>query len=323
MNNYRLEPLRSERAQSLVITLVFMTMLVGLAAIVLDVGSWYRAHRAAQATADASALAGAQVLPDTAMAKVLAQTYGDKNGGGIPAGGITFSSTAFAGDTIAVRVSRPAPAFFAKLFGFNSTTVVGRAKARAWNLSAARYVAPIVVHYKHSLLNCTRAANPICNPTFGKETSLNLEDLHQPGGGNGSGAFGLINLNQHDPTGTIGAGTLADWLRNGYDQDMELGRYYSAPSANFNNSQFLGALDDVLGKEILFPVYRLLAGPGSNAQYDIIGWVGFVPTTYSLGGSSGTLTGYFTRYVAQGIPATSGGGGGASGLGVHKVELTE
>jgi hypothetical protein len=26
---------------------------------------------------------------------------------------------------------------------------VGRAKARAWNLSAARYVAPIVVHYKH------------------------------------------------------------------------------------------------------------------------------------------------------------------------------
>jgi Putative Flp pilus-assembly TadE/G-like len=322
MNVFRRESVRSERAQSLVIALLFMSVLVGLAAIVLDVGSWYRAHRAAQATADAAALAGAQVLPDTPMAKTLAQTYGDKNGGGIAPGGITFSSTAFAGDTISVKVSRPAPAFFAKLFGFDSATVVGRAKARAWELSAARYVAPIVVHYKHPLLNCTRSANPTCDPSFNETTTLTLEDLHQPGGGNGSGAFGLINLNQHDPTGTIGAGTLADWLLNGYDQDMPLGRYYSAPSANFNNSQFLGSLDAVLGKEILFPVYRLLAGPGSNAQYDIIGWVGFVPTSYSLAGSKGTLTGYFTRYVAQGIPATPGSGG-ASGLGVHKIELTE
>ncbi|HVD26534.1 MAG TPA: pilus assembly protein TadG-related protein [Gaiellaceae bacterium] len=317
------QSLRSERGQSLVIMLLFMTALVGLAAIVLDVGSWYRAHRAAQATADAAALAGAQVLPDTPRAASLALTYADKNGGGLAAAGITFSSTAFAGDTITVKVSRTAPAFFAKLFGFKSTTIVGRAKARAWDLSAARYVAPIVVHFKHPLLNCTRSANPTCNPTFEKPTTLNLEDLHQPGGGNGSGAFGLINLNQHDSTGTIGAGTLADWLLNGYDQDMALGRYYSAPSANFNNSQFRSSLDAVLGKEILFPVYRLLTGPGSNAQYDIIGWVGFVPTSYSLGGSSGTLTGYFTRYVAEGIPATSGGGGGASGLGVHKVELTE
>ena len=48
----------------------------------------------------------------------------------------------------------------------------------------------------------------------------------------------------------------------------------------------------VLGKEVLFPVYRLLTGPGSNARYDIIGWVGFVVTAFDPSGSSGTVTGY-------------------------------
>ena len=52
--------LRDEQGQAIVITVVFLTVLVGLAAAVLDVGAWYRLHRQLQATADASALAGAQ-----------------------------------------------------------------------------------------------------------------------------------------------------------------------------------------------------------------------------------------------------------------------
>ena len=62
-------------------TVVFMVVLLGFAALVIDVGSWYRAHRSAQATADASALAGAAVLPDTAAATSLATQYAAKNGG--------------------------------------------------------------------------------------------------------------------------------------------------------------------------------------------------------------------------------------------------
>ena len=54
---------RSERGQSLVIVLIFMTALIGMAAAVIDVGSWYRADRKLQANADAAALAGAQELP--------------------------------------------------------------------------------------------------------------------------------------------------------------------------------------------------------------------------------------------------------------------
>jgi Flp pilus assembly protein TadG len=308
-----------ESGQAAVLTLVFLTVLVGMAALVLDIGSWYRTQRAAQSTADAAALAAAQELPDsTGKATTRALEYASKNGGGLSSSGISFSSKITSNDTVSVRVRRSAPGFFAKLFGLKSVTAGGNASARADNVSAARYVAPIVVHYKHALLNCTRAGNPTCNPTYGVTTTLTLSDLHSPGGGSGSGAFGLINLNQNDANGTASAGTLADWLASGYDGYMALGKYYSAPSANFNNSQFLSSLDSVLGKEVLFPVYRLLTGPGSNAQYDIIGWVGFIIRSYSADGSNGSVTGQFTRYIADGIQVTSGGN---PDLGVRKVQL--
>ena len=57
-------------------------------------------------------------------------------------------------------------------------------------------------------------------------------------------------------------------------------------------------------------------------MYDIIGWVGFVIDSYASSGSTGTINGHFTRYTTDGVPAESGNGGGAPGLGVHKVELT-
>jgi Flp pilus assembly protein TadG len=310
---------RREDAQATVLTLVFLVVLLGMAALVLDIGSWYRADRASQSTADAAALAGAQALPgDAATAKSLAQQYATKNGG-FGSGGSTVSSKIVSNDTITVTVKRSSPGFFSKLFGLKSVTVGSTAVARSEGVSSVKYVAPITVHYKHPLLNCTGpSTHPTCNPTFGTETTLDLEDLHQKGGGNGSGAFGLINLNYGDSTGDPGANTLAEWLLHGYDDYLPLGTYYSAPSANFNNSQFQDSVRAVLGKEVLFPVYRLLTGPGSNAKYDIIGWVGFVITAFNPSGSTGTITGHFTSYTAQGIQVT---GGGNPYFGVHKVEL--
>jgi Flp pilus assembly protein TadG len=320
---------KNERGQSMVLTVVFMVVLLGFAALVIDVGSWYRAHRSAQSTADAAALAGAQGLPITSTATSLASQYVTKNspsgpgiGGTTPT--ITVSQQGYEPDTITVKVKRPAPGFFAKLFGsaFGTVTVSRTATARAYNVQAVRHgVAPITVNYKHPLLNCTRGQNPTCNPTFNVPTTLTLQDIHVSGP-DAAGAFGLINLNGVQ-NGDIGAGTLADWLLNGYqDHDLTTGQYDSAPSANFNNSQFDNALTQQIGHELLFPVYRLLKGPGSNAKYDIIGWVGFVITSYDTSGSAGVINGYFTRYTSDGVPNESGGGGGAPGLGVHHIELT-
>src|SRR4051794_41894191 len=69
--------------QAYVITILFLAVLLAMAAAVLDIGSWYRADRSLQATVDAAALAGAQALPDsTASASALASQYATQNGGG-------------------------------------------------------------------------------------------------------------------------------------------------------------------------------------------------------------------------------------------------
>ena len=314
----------NEHGQSMVITVLFMVVLLGFAALVLDVGSWYRAHRAAQSAADASALAGAQELPDGTTATSLAYEYATKNTGfgGSYSRQVKLIQQDYETDTISVKVTRPSPGFFAKIFpGFATVSVTGHATARAWNVSQVRGVAPITVNYKHPLLNCTRGQQPTCNPTFGTNTTLTLEDIHTSGGKDAAGSFGLINLDQSDPN--PGAKTLADWLLNGFPNYLGIGTYESSTGANFNNSQFTGALDKQIGHELMFPVYRLLKGPGGNAIYDIIGWVGFVITSYTTNGSGGTIYGHFTRYTTDGVPADHGGGGGAKGLGVHKVELSD
>jgi Putative Flp pilus-assembly TadE/G-like len=312
---------RNERGQAMVLTVVFLVVLLGMAAMVLDVGSWYRADRDTQSTADAAALAGAQALPDDpAKATQLAQQYADKNGG-LGSGTISISSDIVPNDTISVSVKRTAPGFFSKVVGVNGVNVGSTAVARSEGAAAVKYVAPITVDWQHQLLNCTGPSqHPKCNVTFGVDTTLNLQDLHSPGGGNAAGAFGLINLNYNDTSGNIGAGTLAGWMLTGYQGQLPTGTYYQAPSANFNNSQFDSAMDTLIqnGTEVLFPVYRSLTGPGQNAKYDIIGWVGFVITSYNTGGSNGTLTGHFTSYTADGIQDTMGGN---PYFGVKKVQL--
>ena len=73
----------SERGQAAVLTVIFIAALLGAVAMVLDVGSWFRAQRATQSAADAAALAGAQALPEEpGTANALATQYLDTNGGG-------------------------------------------------------------------------------------------------------------------------------------------------------------------------------------------------------------------------------------------------
>jgi Putative Flp pilus-assembly TadE/G-like len=308
---------RNEKGQATVLTLVFLTVLLGMAALVLDVGSWYRADRDTQSTADAAALAGAQALPEsTADASSLASSYASKNGGGL--NGVSVSSSISPNDTIKVTVKRPAPGIFTKLFGVSSVNVGSSATARVGALAQAMYVAPIVVNIKHPALHCG-GTEMRPDPCFGQPTEIDLLDLHKPGGSDAAGSFGLINLTG-DPTGNIGATTLADWMDKGYDRMMPLGTYYAAPSTNFNNSQFLSALDDRIGDDVLFPIYDTLRSPGSNAQYNVIGWIAFHVTSYYSNGSTGWVRGWFTRVIWRGIQSTSSSG---SNWGAKTIQLVD
>ena len=308
---------RSERGQAAVLTCIALTALLGLATLVLDVGSWFRAQRDAQAAADAAALAAAQALPDSpGTASALASTYTTKNGGGTAT--VTFGSAVAANDSVTVHVARKAPGFFAKLFGIDSVEVGGRATARAGGLDEAKWVAPIVVNIKHPKLNCGQAAGkPV--PCFGDATELELLNLHDPGSRDAAGSFGLINLDRSSG-GNVGASTLASWMSRGFDQYMALGQYNAAPSSNFNNSAFRNALDLRTGTEVLFPIYRTITGPGSNAEYDIVGWVGFRVTDFDASGSKGKVRGSFIKVIWEGIQSRDGSG---LNWGARTIQLVE
>lgn len=309
--------LQSERGQATVLTVIFLVALLGAVALVLDVGSWFREQRATQSAADAVALAAAQALPDsTGEASVLANQYLAKNGGG--SAEVGFSSGPVANDTVTVQVRREAPGVFAKVFGIQSVTVGAKATARSGGLEAARWVAPIVVNLKHPKLQCGGPQNKP-TPCFGQPTEIELENLHRPGSGDAAGAFGLINLNQED-NGSVGGSTLAEWIVRGFDGYLEPGRYTSVPSAKFNSSHVRNALDARVNGELLFPIYKSITGSGSNAIYDVVGWIGFTVTRYRATGSTGTVWGSFTKVLWEGIQSNSGNN---LNFGTRTVELVE
>jgi Flp pilus assembly protein TadG len=297
----------SDDGQAIVFFVVGLLLLLGCAAFVVDVGSWYWTQRKMQSQVDASALAGAQALPDTETASALAEQYGSKNGVTIPIGAVTFSGVASPDDSITVKLREAAPGFFSRVFGFNTVQISVQATAQSRLLGEARYVAPITVSKDQPMLG-----GPGC-PCFGQATSIPLDRIGAPG------AFGLLNLDgSHGGNG--GPGTLADWILNGYDGYLGLGPYWSNTGAKFNASQIQSALTQRIGSELLFPVYDSLTGNGANAQYDIIGWVGFRLTGFDARGSSGELYGSFVSVEWNGLAAPSGGG--EPNFGARTVTLT-
>src|SRR4051812_37917450 len=114
----RMTRLRDESGQALVLPAVMLALLLGMAGLAIDVGSWYHAQRNAQAVADASALAAAQALPgDTTTARAQAVDYASRNNGVLAASDITFASVVRPNDTVTVKVRKVEPSFFSKLFG--------------------------------------------------------------------------------------------------------------------------------------------------------------------------------------------------------------
>lgn len=306
---------RTQSGQAFVITILMITALLGMAALVLDVGSWFRAHRSLQATADAAALAGAQELPDApGNANSLANDYAAKNQSGLTGVTVNLSQTYVPNDTIRVHVTKPAEGFFSKVFGINSVDEGAGATARTAGMQSALYVAPIVVNQKHPMLN--NCGGPCFGPSY--QTTIPVGTTGAPG------AFSLVNLDPQSG-GTSGASTLADWIMNGFNQYLDIGAYASDPGVKFNSNGIQDAMNARMASgnnEMLFPVYDTLTGTGSNAQYHIIGWVGFYVTGVDKNGNNGSVSGYFTRVIWTGIQASSAGAGGPN-LGARAVQLVD
>ena len=305
---------KSESGQAFVLMALSLVVIMGMAALVVDVGNWYHTKRRLQATADAAALAGAQLLPtDSGGAQAMALSYANKNGGDVAGADIAVTSTAVADDTIGVRARKTDAGVFGSVLGIASADISARAKARVGPPLKARYVAPMVVFCDHPLIhNC----NGDSTPDFGSDTTMDYNPMGAPG------AFGMLNLDGGN--GTPGSSDEANWILHGFNKYLGLGDYRSDPGAKFSSSNIQDALEARKGTVLLFPVYKQLDGQGQNAAYEIIGWIGFHLTSYEVHGNNSTLHGYFTEFIAQGILSQDGGDGGpSSSFGVKSIQLIE
>jgi Flp pilus assembly protein TadG len=303
---------KDERGQAIVLMVLALVVLLGMAAMVLDVGGWFRDQRRLQGTADAAALAGAQQLPNApTAAQTMALSYANQNGGDVLAANITVGTLNQPNDIIDVKAQKSSPGFFSSVLGIMNANITASARALVGPPAQAQYVAPMVVYCDHPLIQNCNGNN---TPTFGQPTSMNYNKMGAPG------AFGMLDL--ANAKGNTGNSTLASWILNGYPNYLPLGLYDSAPGANFNSANIATALNARIGTELLFPVFKTLNGGGSNAQYDIIAWIGFHLNSWSAQGNNAQLDGYFTQYIAHGILATGGNGGAPSSTwGVKSIQL--
>jgi hypothetical protein len=133
--------IRNERGQVVVLVVVMLVVLLGFAALVIDVGYAYYAHRQLQASADAAALAGAQELPDRARAEAVAREYSASDGSknehhDIPDVTTTVETKCINSipgcdpvNAVVVMEKAPTKTFFAGLFGIDTFRITAKATA--------------------------------------------------------------------------------------------------------------------------------------------------------------------------------------------------
>jgi len=136
--------LRAERGQALAIATLFMSVVLGLTAMTVDLGLFFEDRRHLQNTADAAALAGAAELPYYPdRAEERAEEWANLNGiTDDQIRTIEVRSTAVANDTIVVEVVEEFDWIFARVLGRTSDDVDARAAARVGSLSGGHHMMP-------------------------------------------------------------------------------------------------------------------------------------------------------------------------------------
>ncbi len=312
--------LRSQEGQAIVLVVAILSILIGMAALVIDGGRWFQQQRHLQTAADAAALAGVQSLPSSqSNATSFATTYtGNNFSGATPT--ITFPSSpspCVGTNCIRVVASKTAPGTLAKIYGsiFNTVNISAKATAAITVPAQMKNVAPIAIK------NTVACTIPTC---YGQTKLVSFDESNVA-----SSTIGLIDLTCHSTASTacpsnagIGGSQLADWIHNGYPDALPSNQWYGVKTG-----QTIGpikqALTDRIGVPLFFPVFDTVANAGPVYYFHIVGWAAFVIDNVNFWTpSQKQLTGHFVTYTTSdlppGLPPDS-----TNDFGVHILSLVE
>lgn len=306
----------NERGAIAVITALTLVVLLGFAAIAIDVGMMYEERAQLQSGADAAALAVAQQCGTGGVCTAegtapTAQQYASSNARD---GSARVDAPTIVGNTVKITTrtlegsgAGTLALSFAPFLGIDDPEVAAAATATWITPKKGPAVLPIVFSHcdfhlgsgpqvlqMHSGKNNEASYAGGCKYMGNSSSGTNL-----PGG------FGVIQNPPGQCTTTV-----------------DIGQRASSNTGNSLTGLCASVLEEHIGKTVLLPVYRDLDGNGNSAWYEIDGWVAFKLLGYRFPGmeknnglySGATCTspctgiiGQFERFATLDQAFTSGG----------------
>ncbi|WP_091468969.1 pilus assembly protein TadG-related protein [Paenarthrobacter nitroguajacolicus] len=313
-----------ERGASTVIVAGLMVLLLGFAALAVDVGAIYAEKAQLQNGADAAALAIATDCAggNCATSSATGNQFANSNANDDTSGAVvTFPAAT------TVRVVTNArdtsgqnslSLFFAQAMGFDTATVDAAAEA-SWGAPSSATTLPWTVSecVFRKYLSPTQLASLNSTGNFSGDPIPTHVLLRYDE--NAPTVPGCAAQNGYQPGGF-------GWLvtDSGCSTDIDLDMTVDGQTGNHfpNAAGCNAALATIMDEPALIPLFSAATGNGSNAEYTLIGFAAFQVTGYKFSGSGAVvdplapscngncrgLQGYFSRFVSleEGMQATEG-----------------
>jgi len=283
---------------AVVLVALCLTVLVGMLALVGDIGLLFLTKTQLARAADAAALAGAARINEGEVpARLEAQNYLQANG--ITAGTGTIEID-LQEKTVTVRLRQEVNYFFAPLFGETSNEVSVQAVGQNGSISAAKGVAPVGIEDQQL----------IYGEPYVLKWSSDLTLLETPFG---PGNFGILNFGNHGG----GASDYRQYAAKGYSEFIKVGDVIPAETGNKSGPTLQGFGERIQSCEadppcswqdyeadcpriVTIPVYQILGGSGSNQEYKIVGFAAFWLEEIGGHGNENYVSGYFIQKYLPG-----------------------
>jgi Flp pilus assembly protein TadG len=288
-----MQRLKDERGATAVTTAIFMVVLLGMTAIVIDIGALYFERAQLKNGADAGALAVAQNCAAgncgtdfTALATSLA---GQNANDGLTDAAVNIDATANKVTvTTTTRTSdgHALAQVFAPALGLEDSATVTTQSAARWSAPVAgSAVLPIAISYCQFAGMLDKGVQRIdFNPN--RSTTEGCPSSTVPGSSGTEytipGGFGWLKQDPAQPCRTrinVSGTALPE-----FPVDPEIS---SDPGNDVPAScKSSGMLDQIKNSTVLLPLYDDAGGTGSNAWYHIIGFAAFELSGWNFSGSS-------------------------------------
>lgn len=272
-----------EKGGILPLVAISMVALLGMTALVVDVGGLYLARRQMVNAADAAALAGAQeFLQQPSIIEAVARKYAVEFNGA-DADKVTVEVCQDS-NTVTVEAARKVEFSFARALGFSDSSVSARAVALLYNPSVASGLVPFTI--------------PDNAYEEGKEVTLVRTDWDEE---MGPGNFGLLAFAEGDRDFDPGAKVIEDRIIHGFDGEVYLGQeIYTEPGQNVG--QLRSGVNTRVEKEprIIIPVFDNSETITGRDTVKVVGFAAFELYEYIHQGNVHEVAGKFEKFLGPG-----------------------